>query len=256
MRELCVLAVMAASAACPQRRPVGARAVVRSEVTYLSYRNFSAISFVDPNGKSCRPLPIEPEKNEMLGWVSPDLADKAICSHDTLYEGVGPAELTLSWSATIPRDGSYELNSFGYFMDVAGTAISRGAWVGDTFATAKLIVDARSPHCSTSWSTPVAAALVSGPFVRAANFGGPQTIPALPLENCKAGDILEVRTRLVADVNRGRVDVESFGFSVPVQSEADHIFGLFPLKPGSQVETDSKCTQWVGSFCNEREQAH
>jgi hypothetical protein len=55
-------------------------------------------------------------------------------------------------------------------------------------------------------------------------------------------------------VNRGRVDVEAFGFSVPVASEADHIFGLFPLKPETEVEKDHKCTQWVGAFCNEREQ--
>jgi hypothetical protein len=242
---LCLLAL-----ACAEKRaaPVRFLDAKRDGVQFLSYKSATSSSFVDPKGKPCE------SAGSMLGWESPPNASDPICTHDTLYDGLNPATLEMRWTGTVPKDGAYELDTFGAGLEVGGTVVTRGSWFGDSFSTAKLVVEVRSPHCSVSWSMPIASAFAQGPFTRAAPFASTQTIPPLSLPDCKAGDALDVRAMLVGHANRGHIDIESFGFPAARGPEADRIFGVLPLKDADAVSKDHKCTTWQGNFCVEAEQ--
>jgi hypothetical protein len=107
-----------------------------------------------------------------------------------------------------------------------GAVVCRGGWTVEAMAFATLVVEARSAHCSANWSTPLAKTMSFGPETRATPFDGYKDIPPLLLEECRAGDVLEVRLRLEADTNRGRIDVDSFGFEIMSDLDGRRLFGL------------------------------
>jgi hypothetical protein len=196
----------------------------RPKIPYLTFMGSNIVGFTDADGRSCRPFAGHQAARGMLGWKS-DGGDAA-CSHDTQYEGVGTATLELRWNGRIPSDGAYELNTFGYTVMTRGEVVCRGGWTLEAMAVANLVVEASSPHCSLFWSTPLATAMSFGPETRATPFTGYKEIPPLQLGNCKAGEVLDVRTRLIADANRGRIDVDSFGFQLMSDLDARQLFGL------------------------------
>ena len=67
---------------------------------------------------------------------------------------------------------------------------------------------------------------MTGIFSRQAEFSGWSEIPDTHLAGCKAGDPLEVRLRLAGDSNRGRIEVDAFGFSAVAADELNRIFGV------------------------------
>jgi hypothetical protein len=197
----------------------------RPKALYLDFAGTNASGFVNPDGKACPPSKGTHASWSMLGWKSDD-RELPACTHDTLYDGQQPAALELSWSGQVPGDGDYELNTFGYTVSTTGQVVCRGTWHADTHAAASLVIEANSAHCSQSWSLPLAAVSSFGPESRAVPFYGYKEIPPLLLPGCKAGEALRVRARLVGEVNRGRVDVDSFGFFPGSYSDAHQLFGL------------------------------
>jgi hypothetical protein len=72
----------------------------------------------------------------------------------------------------------------------------------------------------------LAKAEVTGPWSRVAEFRGWTKIPDLVIPNCKANETLEVTLRLQGEGNRGRVDVDWFGFSAVSHEDMNRVFGL------------------------------
>ena len=230
---------------------------VRPNAHYLTFVGLNAVGFTAPDGKSCQDHALRPRGHGMLGWEAAEKGDPA-CTHDTLYEGVAVAALELHWRGRIPRDGSYELNTFGYTLHATGEVIVRGSWNLDTFAVTSLVVEMKSEHCSMEWSTPVASAVARGPWLRKTPFYGYQEIPPLQMDDCKGGDILEVTARLAANANRGRIDIDSFGFIAGSDSDARQLVALVPKAERLSVEQKEAaqegkstrvCFQWTGGFC-------
>jgi hypothetical protein len=229
----------------------------RPLVHYLTFTGMNATGFTAPDGSSCQAHALNPQGHGMLGWEAKDNSDPA-CSHDTNYEGVSVAALEMHWRGKIPRDGSYELNTFGYTVHTTGEVVVRGSWNLDTWAVTNLTIEMKSDHCSMEWSKPVASATARGPWMRKTPFYGYQEIPPLQMDDCKAGDILEVTARLAADVNRGRVDVDSFGFLTGSASDAKELVALVPkserLPP--QHKEATACASWTGAFCSTSYEKH
>jgi hypothetical protein len=222
----------------------------RPVIHYLTFAGANAIGFTAPDGKSCQVHALRPKGHGMFGWQADDSDDPA-CTHDTLYEGVNVAALELHWRGRIPRDGSYELNTFGYTLHTTGAVIVRGSWNLDTWSVTNLVVEMKSDHCSMEWSTPVASAVARGPWMRKTPFYGYQEIPPLQMDDCKAGDMLEVTARLAAESNRGRIDIDSFGFFAASDSDAQQLLALIPKAerlPADHKDT-AACAHWTGQFC-------
>jgi hypothetical protein len=222
----------------------------RPGVPYLRFAGSKVSGFTDTDGKSCQPIPASKVHRGVLGWTS--TGDDAACTHDTQYEGLAPAILELRWAGEVPADGNYEIDTFKYTVKTRGEVVARGAWVGDAFAVAGLVIEVRSPHCALSWSTPIVTEASYGPWVRGREFHGYREIPALFLSGCRAGDALDVRMRLWANTNRGRIDVEAFGFEPWSDEDATRLFGLVQKAPGDVSRLKLQpCQKWVGDFCNE-----
>ncbi len=206
--------------------------VARDEtgVSPLPYDASLAERFVAPDGAPCLGYGGH-VKDNLIGWEAPNPDDSA-CSHDTLYDGLKPAVLELRWRTEVPADGNYDLVALGYSVGAWGRVVSRGSHYGDYFAKAEVVIDARSAHCTATWAKQLALAEVTGPADRQANFAGYLELPDLQVSNCHAHEPLEVRLRLVGEANRGRVDVDWFGFSAVSDGEVNHIFGLRP-RPGT-----------------------
>jgi hypothetical protein len=229
---------------------------VRPSAHYLTFTGASAFGFTAPDGKSCQLHALRPQGQGMIGWDAADKEDAA-CTHDTLYEGVAIASLELHWRGRIPRDGSYELNTFGYTLHTTGEVIVRGSWNLDTWAITNLVIEMKSDHCSLEWSTTVASAVARGPWLRKQPFYGYQEIPPLQMDDCKGGDTLEVTARLEANANRGRIDVDSFGFIAGSESDARQLVALVPKserltpeqKAAAAGQPVRRCFQWTGGFC-------
>lgn len=220
----------------------------RPRVPYLGFAGSKVTGFTDTDGKSCQP--VREVSSGLIGWTT--IGDEAACSHDTQFEGMGPAVLELRWTGDVPADGNYELDTFKYTVKTLGAVVVRGSWNGDAIAVASLIVEVRSPHCSLSWSTPLAAEASSGPWMRAREFHGYKEIPPLFLTGCRAGEMLDVRVRLFAKTNRGRIDVESFGFEPWSDQDARRLFGLVRKAEGEVSKLKlGPCHHFIGDFCNE-----
>ena len=91
-----------------------------------------------------------------------------------------------------------------------------------------MVVEASSPSCAARWSSDLALAQVTGLQDRIAAFSGWLEIPEIGISGCKAHEPIEVKLRLVGDVNRGKVDVDWFGFSALEDDEVNRIFGIRP----------------------------
>jgi hypothetical protein len=118
--------------------------------------------------------------------------------------------------------------SGGYSVGAWGRVRVRGSYYGNFFASARVVLDASTPHCRAEWSSDLALAKVTGTIPRGAEFSGWVAIPDTRIAGCRAGDPLDVRLRLVADSNRGRIEVDAFGFSVGAADELNAMFGIKP----------------------------
>ena len=207
-------------------RPVAARDL--REVVFLSFAASQVDGFFDAQGHPCPPF-----NGRILdffaGWQSHDA--EPICDHDTFDDGPHPASLELRFRGSVPADGALDLVSGGYAVGAFGRAVARGSHIGDYFAWARVTLEVESEHCRGSWSSPIAKATVTGIFSRQTEFSGWSEVPDVHLSGCKAGDPLEVKLRLASDSNRGRIEVEAFGFSASAADELNRIFGLRRAAP-------------------------
>lgn len=195
-------------------------------VSFLPYASSAVERFAAPDGNPCAVYPGHVKEN-LIGWAAPTAADAA-CSHDTFYDGLQPAVLELRWRSLVPADGTFDLVTLGYAVGAWGRVVTRSSHYGDYFARAEVVIDAQSAHCSTSWSKALAVAKATGPIERVAVFSGWIEIPDLVVADCRKDDPLDVRVRFVGESNRGRVDVDWFGFSAVNDDDANRIFGLRP----------------------------
>lgn len=220
-------ALLALGLACNPRltrtRPADSRDL--QGVIFMPFSSSQVEGFFDAKGRPCAPFRGEIHQS-FAGWQSPD--QDPICDHDTLDDGANAATLELRWLGSVPADGAYDLISGGYAVGAWGRVTSRGSYYGDYFAQVRLVLEVRSRHCRVERSFDLAKAQVAGFDVRAAEFKGWLTIPDTRLAGCARGDPLEVRLRLVGDANRGRIEVDAFGFSVASAGELDRMFGVRP----------------------------
>jgi hypothetical protein len=226
------LALILCCLGCAHPRPMQVRPSIRDErgVSLLAYASSAAERFAAPDGAPCAGYGGH-VKDNLIGWEAPN-PDDAACSHDTFYDGIRPAVLELRWQVEVPADGNYDVVVLGYAVGAWGRVVCRGSHHGDYFAKAEVVIDATSAHCKASWAKQLAQAKVVGPSDRQTNFSGYVELPDLAMSDCRAHEPLEVRVRLVGESNRGRVDVDWFGFSAVSDGEVDHIFGLRP-RPGA-----------------------
>jgi hypothetical protein len=234
----CAAALAAVLVACaPRPSRVRVRPSSRDErnVAFLPFASSQVERFSDAQGQPC-PRFAGHVHNNLLGWES-STPDDAACTHDTHYEGLPPGVLEMHWRSQIAEDGSYDLVTLGYSVGAWGRVVGRGAHYGDSWSRAKLVVEARSTHCEADWSLELALTKVSGPQTRQADFSGWVEIPELLLKSCKAREVVDVRLRLVGESNRGRIDVDWFGFSALADEEVNRIFGLRPRAEGAAART-------------------
>ena len=194
------------------------------DITFLRYGSSQVDRFTDPHGRRCRRF-AGTVKNNIIGWESSD-DNYSACTHDTLDEGIAPATLELRFTAVIPADGDYDLLSNGYGLGAWGSVVSRGSHFGEYVAKAHVEIDAGAPGCKGNWSLELAKAKVSGSWHVVSPFSGWITLPEIRLARCKAQQSLEVKVRLVGEVNRGKVDVDWFGFSAVSDDDLNRIFAL------------------------------
>lgn len=204
-------------------RPVAARDL--EGVVFVPYASSQVEGFFDPQGRPC-PRYDGAIVDFFAGWQSHDR--DPICDHDTFDDGAHPASLELRWRGAMPADGAVDLISGGYAIGAWGRVVARGSHYGNYFAWAQVVLEVESAHCRGSWSAQVAKAAVTGIFSRQTEFSGWSEIPDLHLAGCKAGDALEVRLRLGGEANRGRLEVDAFGFSAVAKDELNRMFGLRP----------------------------
>jgi len=224
MRPLALLTLLLACAPKPymvRLRPSADRDL--TGVVFLHYAASQAEAFFDAKGRPCRPFDGE-VKFYFAGWQSRD--DDPVCDHDTFEDGLRPAKLEFDWRGTVPDDGAWDVLSAGYRVGAWGRAQARGAYYGDFFAWVQLILEVRSPHCQGTWTTDLARSRISAPYAVARDFTGWFQIPDVRLDGCKAGDPIDVRLRLLAESNRGRIEIDAFGFSTLNDEDLNKIFGV------------------------------
>ncbi len=220
--------VMVLLACATSARRVPIRPVARDErgVSFLPFASSRVERFSDQEGRPC-PEVVGRVRNNLIGWESENPDDPA-CTHDTMFEGTRPGLLEMRWRSELPQDGSYDLVTLGYSVGAWGRVTTRGSYYGDYYARASVVVEASSPSCAAKWSSELALAQVNGWWHRIAAFSGWLEIPDIGISGCKAHEPIEVRLRLVGDVNRGKVDVDWFGFSAIQDDEVNRIFGIRP----------------------------
>jgi len=218
--------------ACAKQRRIKLRpegALNDAGVTFMPFVASRVERFVAPDDRPCEDVDGRPREN-FVGWQSPN--EDPACIHDTLYEGLRPGVLEFRWRSEIPDDGNYDLVTLEYSVGAWGRVVSRGSYYGDYFAKAQLTVNAKAPSCAGSWSLDLAKAAVTGPWSRVAAFNGWVTIPDLIVPGCRAREIIEVALRLQGESNRGKVEVDWFGFSAIKEEDVNRIFGL-RLRPAT-----------------------
>ena len=203
-------------------RPPTARDL--SNVVFIPYSSSAVESFFDKDGRVCARFDGQ-VRDYFAGWQSHEQGEPA-CDHDTFDDGLHAATLELRWHGAIPADGAWELIGGGFAVGAWGRVQARGSYYGDFVARARVVLEATSPHCRAEWSADLAKAAVTGVYARARDFTGWTEIPDLRLGGCKAGEPLDVRVRLLADSNRGRIEVDAFGFSTLNNDELNRIFGV------------------------------
>lgn len=224
--------VLAATLACAGQRRVRIRPVASRDlrgVAFLRYASSQAAEFFDAEGRACPPFGGQ-IREFFAGWQAKD-QDEPACDHDTFEHAAHTAMLELRFEGSIPADGAWDLVSGGYAVGAWGRVFARGSYYGDYFAKARLELEARSPHCRALWTRDLAKAAITGSLTRGAEFSGWHEIPDASLDGCLAGEALEVRLRLLGESNRGRVEVDAFGFSMASADELGRVFGLRPAAP-------------------------
>lgn len=243
MKATLAATVLAVSCATAASRPHPFSATEQKEAFYLPFDRALVTSFFGIDGKPCAAA-----KANVLGWEA-EKSD-ATCSHDTLYDGVHDAELTLRFAGVVPKDGDFEIDTFDNGLRVWVDVATRGGWNSDSIADVNLVLQARSEHCSLTWMDSVAHVASFGPEVRDTHYGGSKEVPTLRLVQCKGGDALEVRIGLVAEATRGRIEVDSFGFRAATASDASRVVGLIARKPGEGVSAmQATCSRITGGIC-------
>ena len=221
-------ALFALGLACASQRRIRIRPVTTRDLTgvvFLPWASSKADGFFDAKGRPCPPFRGE-IRDFFAGWQSPDA--EPLCDHDTFDDGVGAATLDLRWRGTIPANGAWDVVTGGYSAGAWGRVMSRGSHHGDYFASARMVLEATSPHCRAEWSVLLALVKIDFVTTRGTEFSGWTEIPDTRLAGCVAGDPIEVRLKLVGDSSRGRIEVEAFGFSVAAAYELNRMFGLRP----------------------------
>jgi hypothetical protein len=193
-------------------------------VVFLPWSSSAVESFFDKEGKLCARFDGQ-VRDYFAGWQSSDPSEPA-CDHDTFDDGLHTAILELRWHGNVPTDGDWDVISGGFSVGAWGRVQARGSYYGDFVARAQVVLDATSAHCSAQWSSSLAKAAVTRAEALARDFTGWTEIPDLHLSGCKAGDPIDVRIRLVGDSNRGRIEVDAFGFSTLNNDELNRIFGV------------------------------
>jgi hypothetical protein len=204
-----------------------------SNVSFLAFASSNVEGFFDGAGRPCRPF-AGSVRESFAGWWSDD--EGPACIHRTFKGGLKPAALELRWQGTVPADGGYNVVSGGYALGTWGYVVARGSYYGDFWAWARVTIDVQSAHCRGSWSLDLAKAALTGPDMRAADFSGWVEIPDIRISGCKAGDILDVRVRLVGQSNRGDIAVDMFGFWAQSDDDLNRMFGIEPAPMTSRLE--------------------
>jgi hypothetical protein len=221
-------ALLALGVACAGPRRIRIRPSESRDLQGVVFMPFSSSrteAFSDPEGRPC-PVYNGEIQNFFAGWQS--RSDDPACEHDTFDDSTRAGALELSWHGTVPADGAWDVISGGYSVGAWGRVRVRGSYFGNFFAVARLVLEARTPNCRAEWSSDLALAKVTGTIPRGAEFSGWIAIPDTRIAGCRKGDPLDVRLRLVADSNRGRIDVDAFGFSVLAREELNAMFGIKP----------------------------
>jgi hypothetical protein len=227
MRRLCLALLLVLGCAGPRKvriRPVTQRDL--SGVIFLPFAASEVDGFFEEHGQPCPRFNGE-IKEYFAGWHS-GKEEEPICDHDTFDDTIKPAMLTMRWHGTVPADGGWSVVSGGYAVGAWGRVLARGATRGDYFALARVVLEAKTPHCQAEWSEQVALAKITGSYTRGAAFSGWIELPDLKLAGCVAGDPIDVRLRLVGESNRGRIEVDAFGFSTAAADELNQMFGVRP----------------------------
>lgn len=234
--RIAALALLATSAGCFNQKRIRTHPVEERDlggVVFLPWASSEVDSFFDGEGKPCAPFDGR-IRDSFAGWQSSD--DQSVCEHDTFQDTVRPAKLELRWHGTVPADGSFLVLTGGYSVGAWGRVLVRGSYYGDYYSTARVVLEVTSPHCRAEWSSQLALAKLTGEFLRGAEFTGWVSIPDTRIEHCVKGDPLDVRLRLLGDSNRGKIEVDAFGFSTQ-GSGLNRMFGVRPappLPPGQQ----------------------
>lgn len=226
---------------CSGQRKIRIRPVTQRDlggVVFLPWADSEVEGFFDMRGKRC-PRFTGDIIEYFAGWQSGH-EEEPVCDHDTFDDTIKPASLALRFQGTVPADGAWDVISCGYAVGTWGRVLARGSYHGDYFALARVELEAKSPHCHGEWSQQLALAKITGTYTRGADFSGWVEIPDMRLTGCGAGDPIEVKLRLYAESNRGRVEVDAFGFSTADRGELQHMFGLRRapgLQAPSQIRT-------------------
>jgi hypothetical protein len=222
------VAAAGSSCAAPGRQSIRPeRSLSGRGLVALRFVSSSASNLFRPDGKPCGPAP-RAVHDGLFGWEDPEAKDEAGCAMDTFDDPLRPARLEFRFAAVLPHGGNFTLTQGSYGLGAWGQVVSRGIVYGESLARARLTVEAVAPSCRAAWSKDVARALVTGTWARAARFSGWLQVEDLRLVGCRGDEPIEVRVALVGEANRGRIEVDWFGFSALHDDDADWLFGLRP----------------------------
>jgi hypothetical protein len=224
---LAVALLAAATVGCATRPRITLpdRPALPPGATPLFYGGAGVAGFYRPDGQPCRRPDREPRRG-LVGWQTGRGEDFA-CLRDSLDHGLATSSLELRFRAVIPADGDYDLLARELTLDAGTRVLVRGAPYGEYTARAWFELQARTPSCTVTWVQELATAVVTAPMERSAGSRGWVILPDLVLEGCHAGEVLEARLRLLGEVNRGQVIVESYGLVV---SSADELSDALALR--------------------------
>src|SRR5712692_5640938 len=211
-------------------------------VVFMPFASSRTEAFSDPEGRPCPGFSGE-IRDFFAGWQS--RSEDPACDHDTYDDSTREGALELRWHGTVPADGAWDVISGGYSVGAWGRVRVRGSYYGNFFAIARLVLDARTPHCRAEWSSDLATAKITGTIPRGAEFSGWVAIPDTRIAGCRKDDPLDVRLRLVADSNRGRIEVDAFGFSVAEAGELNTMFGIKPAEIPAAPAAHSIASPWI-----------
>jgi hypothetical protein len=231
---------LALAPGCAVRRTIGLadRQPLPPGATLLTYAGGGASGLHRPDGRPC-PRPAAEPRLGIVGWPPPR-DEEPVCLQDTYDHGASLASLELRWRGVVAEDGSYDLLARGLTLDAWGRVLARGGPYGEYVARAWFELVARTPSCTTHHALPLARAAVSAAWTRQAAFGGWIVVPDLELTGCRAGEVLEVRLRLLGEVNRGRLEVESFGV---VAHRADDLQDTLAVRRRPEPASRTSATQ-------------